>query len=176
MGRLPITVFIHRQDLVDPFEPEHRNIKSMREWLRGEPQSLGFSEVWDDLAALSRSKALFHSPDTGEKFCVTVSEEAEGLRINVEGAVFDIPSEAFLELWQQIRLLGFISGDSLPFGLDVCSDYILPLMARLPYVELVRMSGGYSKEPPQRLGLRLAMGNHPRQLALFAGISSVVPQ
>lgn len=176
LGRLPITAFIHRQDLLDPFEPEHRNIRSMREWLREEPQSLGFSEVWDDLCALPSTDSLFQNPDTGEEFYVTASEEADRLRISTEEAVYDIPSEALLELWQQIRQLGFLSGESLPYGLDVCSDYILPVMARLPYVELVRMSGLYSKEPPQRLGLRLSLRNQPKQLALFAGISSVVPE
>ena len=176
LRELPITVFIHRQDIQDPFEPEHRNIKVMREWLRGEPQALAFSEVWDDLCSLLCNRTKFSRPDTGEEFSVTVSEAAEGLTIGSRGEVQHVPSEAFLELWQQIRQSGFVFGENLPYGLDACSDYILPIMARLPYVELVTMAGQYSKAPPRTFGLRLAMRSCPSELPLFAGISSVEPE
>ena len=176
LSELPITVFVHRQDLQDPFEPEHRNIKVMREWLRAEPHSLAFSEVWDDICSLSGNWTEFARPDTGERFGVKVGEEAEGLTIDLGREEQHIPSEAFLELWQQVRHSGFVSGQHLPYGLDAWPQYILPIMAKLPYVKLVTMAGQYSKGVPQELGLRLAMHSGPSELPLFAGITLAEPE
>jgi O-acetyl-ADP-ribose deacetylase (regulator of RNase III) len=57
LKNLPITVYIHLLFRKDPFMPEHRTIKEMQNWLRGEPESLAFAEVWDDLSSLLRDTA-----------------------------------------------------------------------------------------------------------------------
>ena len=176
LWRLPITVFIHLQHLKDPFEPEHRNLKAMREWLRGEPESLAFSEVWDDLCSLSRGRTEFSRLDTGQQFSVGVSEADTGLTIGPEEEAQHVPSEAFLELWQQIRQSGFVSKENLPCGLDACSDYIVPVMAKLPYVEPVTMANRYSEVSPQAIGLRLAMRPRSSELPLFAGAGTIEPE
>lgn len=46
LNNLPIDIYIHlyRQD---PFETEHRNIKKIKQGLRGEPESLAYSELWE---------------------------------------------------------------------------------------------------------------------------------
>ena len=173
LRELPIAVFIHRQDLQDPFEPEHRNVTATREWLRAEPHSLAFSEVWDDLRSLPCNRTEFSRLDSGGKFGVTVS--GEGLTIRSGAKNQYIPAEAFLELWQQIRQSGFVSSENLPYGLDVWPEYILPIMARLPYVEFVAMTGAYSKAPPQEVGLRLAMHPAPPELPLFAAMNLAAP-
>ena len=95
LGKLPIMVFIHRQDLLDPVEPEHRNINATRKWLRGEPQSLGFSEVWEDLTRLTHAESQFYSPESGEEFSVAIGARTEGLTIRTPVCEQQIPAEAF---------------------------------------------------------------------------------
>ena len=176
LGKLPIDVFIHRQDIEDPFEHEHRNVKAMREWLRGEPESLAFSEVWDDLCSLSDGHADLSTLDTSQRFRVAVGKEAEGLSIHKGENEEYVPAEALLELWQQIRQSGFVLGKNLPYGLDAHAGYILPMMARLPYVEMVTMADRYDKSPPQSIGLRLVVRPRPSELPLFAGVGAVEPE
>jgi len=58
LNNLPIDIHIHlyRQD---PFETEHRNIKKIKQWLRGEPESLAYSELWEDIKCLLKRKGSF---------------------------------------------------------------------------------------------------------------------
>ena len=172
---LPITIFIHLQDRQDAFVPEHRDIGAIREWLHGEPESLAFTEVWEDLRMLSMSCTQLSRFDNDEPFDVNVGGIAEGLTIRAGSGTDIIPSGAVLELWQQIRQAGFISGDRLPYGLDTRSDYILPIMAALPYVEPVVMADRYGDITSLTSGLRLSLRPRLADLPLFTSVGAVEP-
>ena len=179
LRKLPITVFIHLQDHGNPFVPEHRDIKTIRGWLRDEPGSLAFSEVWADLHSLFKDSAEISRLDNGQQFTVAVSGSADGLTIAFEGKANHIPSEAILELWQQLRQSGFVSVNSLPYGLHAYSNYIVSVLAELPYVEPVTMAHRYGELPSSqanslRLGLRPRSSELP--LPLFAGVGAVEPE
>ena len=177
LQKLPITVFIHLQGHGDPSIPEHRNIKTLREWLRDEPGSLAFSEVWDDLQLLFKDPTELSRLDDGQQFTVTVSGSADRLTIDSGGRAEHIPSEAILELWQQLRQSGLISVNNLPYGLHAYANYIVCVLAQLPYVEPVTMAHRYGDLPsPQSGGLRLALGPRPSNLPLFAGVGAVEPE
>jgi len=76
---LPIDIFIYIYDK-NALAPEHRNIKSISTWLRSEPESLSFQEVWEDVKKLIDKKTellsfyekrrfhLFFSKDKEEEF------------------------------------------------------------------------------------------------------------
>ena len=168
LRQLPITAFIHLQNRRDAFVPEHNDTKATREWLRGEPESLAFAEVWDELGKLPSGPTQFAKLDTGEPFGVEVDREAEVLTIYPSGEIRDIPKDALLDLWQQIRQSGFVSGNDLPCGLDNFAEYIIPVISKLPYVELVVMADQYRDVTQQSVGLRLSPRLRGTELPLFA--------
>jgi len=50
---LPIAIYIHLYDGSQEFL-EHRSVREMKRWLREQPESLPFQEVWDDLVGAIR--------------------------------------------------------------------------------------------------------------------------
>ena len=177
LAPLPISVYVHLQQVADRFVPEHRDSKAVKKWLRGEPESLAFDEVWDDLKTLLATESRFDTYDGRESFDVEAGEieGEEGLTIRARTGNDVIPHEAILELWQHLRQAGFIAGDWLPYGLDTRADYILPVMAGLPYVEPVVMADSYG-DVGDNIGLRLALRPRESQPSLFAAFGVVEPE
>ena len=83
LGKLPIDIYIHLQNKQDPYTPEHRDLKEMKRWLRSEPESLAFNEVWADLIA-----AIASDPD-----CVAIATE-ESFQVRIGGKEDSIILEA----------------------------------------------------------------------------------
>ena len=173
---LPITVYIHLQGRKDPFEPEHRNSKAIHEWLRGEPESLAFSEVWSDLKSILADQISIQRLDRKETFTAIIDDNGETLTLGLDEQQIAVPVEAFLDLWQQIRASGFILGDSMPYGLDAYSGYIVAVMGQLPYVNPVSIASQYSKVNTRAVGLRVSTRARPEGLPLLAGIAAVEPE
>lgn len=173
---LPITVYVHLMNHKDPFKPEHKSIKEMRDWLRGEPESLAFSEVWDDLCSLLGDPVDILCVGKNETFRASMSETKDEIIFGIGDSSITFPSEAFLELWQQIRQSGFVAGDTLPFGLDRYASYVVSLMAKLTYIKAVGISSNYSKLSPRDVGLQLLPRTHASELPLLARIGAVEPE
>ena len=173
---LPITVYIHLMLRKDPFMPEHKSIKEMRDWLRGEPESLAFSEVWDDLASLLANTAEIQRLGRRENFSASMSQSKDEIILGFDNSTVSIPSEAFLDLWHQIRQSGFVSAESLPYGLGLYSGYVFSLMSRLPYIKPVEISNNYNKVSPQAVGLQLVPRPRESELPLLAGVGAVEPE
>ena len=178
LNPLPISVFVHLQHVGDRFVPEHKDSKAIKKWLSGEPEALAFDEVWAELKTLLAAEPRFHTYDSREAFDVEVGEieGEEGLAIGAKTGTEFIPSEAILELWQHLRQAGFVAGDWLPYGLDTRADYILPVMATLPYVEPVVMAHRYGDVGGDNIGLRLALRPRESQPSLFAAFGVVEPE
>ena len=171
---LPITVFIHLQDRPDAFIPEHRDVRATLEWLHGEPGSLPFVEVWDAIRELVSSRTVFSKLNSGESFYVEIDRkaEAEWLTVSWDEEQRCIPFEAFREFWLQIRQLGFVSGDRLPYGFEVVADYLVSIMAELPYLQPVEMADDYSCGRLEKIGLRLVPRPRQAELPLFSGLET----
>ena len=177
LRNLPIAVFIHLQGHDNLSIPEHRNMRSIRKWLREEPGSLAFSEVWADLHGLFKDPIELSRLDDGQQFTVTVSEAPDQLTIESRKGVEYIPSEALLELWQQLRQSGFISVNNLPYGLHAYADCIVCVLGELPYVEPVTMAHQYGELSYSPAGgLRLDLQPRQSELPLFAGAGAVEPE
>lgn len=161
LGKLPIQVFIHlypKQTL----PAEHRNIDAMKAWLRDEPESLAFSEVWDDLTELMKDRSNFSAVDTNRAFGVRLTEEPEpGLVLDISGESSPIfmPRDAVLDIWQYLRSVGVLTPDSLTYGLDGYAPEIFGLLTQLPYVRETR-----------------AAKTHPGTAAQFAPSIQLVPR
>jgi len=176
LRKLPINVYVYLYDRDGSSTLEHRDISGMREWLRREPRSLAFSEFWRDLrTTIADGLNLFTSVDGGTEFTVNVVEyEREGLmiylgsrtwfqhfrdtvrhvinesthkwRFTSDRSVY-IPDDSLLDLWQGIRFYGFCFAKMMPDGLDRFSDFLLPLLGKLDYLQSVHVSDQQSDIP-----------------------------
>ncbi len=139
---LPIDVFIYpdrRSEFI-----EHLNVKQMKKWLRSEPASLPFAEVWEDLTAVLAQKQAFVTIAQKSPFAARVVSEPKGLKITASRQTYFIHYETLLAFWQQLRAHGFSMRHIAP-GLDRQISYLIPVFAELPYVKPVHVSEGYNQ-------------------------------
>ena len=176
LGPLPITVFVHLANVSDPFTPEHYDIAEIKQWLRREPQSLAFSEVWDDLAALLREPLHLETCDNREPFQAHIEPSSQDIILTTLAQTHRIPQDALTELWQMVRQSGFVAGVTLPGGLHEVFNYLTAVLTQLSYLSPVMMSDHHGLNSHNTLGLRL----QPRpmvvgQPTLFDAVAVVEP-
>jgi O-acetyl-ADP-ribose deacetylase (regulator of RNase III) len=140
LASIPIQIFVHlyRKDV---FPKEHQDLVVTKTWLRSEPESLGFQEVWEDLVATVAATPRL-TTESGRSVAVavtTVPDEGVGF---VGQESVHVAKETWLDLWQYFRSAGFLSGENLPDELRAYADEVLALLARLPYVTPVELARG----------------------------------
>lgn len=145
LGNLPIDVFIYPTRNDPFFVPEHENPGEMRKWLRSEPTSLPFSEVWDDLVDLLKRQDTFKTLTKGSPFTARITPGRSHLSIAAAGDNrYHIAYETLLDFWQQLRTYGFSMRQIAP-GMDRQMSYVVPIFGHLPYVKPVRVAKEYGK-------------------------------
>jgi len=160
LKKLPIEVLIHLRGK-DPFPPEHRDPADMKMWLRSEPESLAFTEVWDDLCEIIKNQKTFHTLDRNVSFTVElVSQPQSGIMIESKGESFFVPEDALLDLWQQTRSMGFCMERTMPSGLDRYSSYIVAILATLVYCKPIKLAKQDTNRSSWTIGLRLMPREH----------------
>ena len=178
LSKLPIEVYIHLLNRPDPFTPEHRNLRQMKNWLRAEPASLAFNEVWADLIAAIVTDPHCISIDTGDRFAIRIGSAEDSVILELADQHIEIREDDFLVLWQQLRAAGFLNGDYLPCGLNDYSGLIIPLMTKLPYVREVEMAEQSDRSNSLSVGLRImpGFGVPKRPEPLFARVGVIEPE
>jgi O-acetyl-ADP-ribose deacetylase (regulator of RNase III) len=137
---LPIEVFIYpgqRSVFI-----EHLNPAEMKKWLRSEPTSLPFAEVWDDLTHLLNKKTSFETIARNKPFTARISQDPTGVEIVAAGQRYSIPYETLVAFWQQLRTHGFSTRHIAP-GLDRQMSYLTSVFAELDYVTPVHVADKY---------------------------------
>ncbi|MEQ8674718.1 MAG: macro domain-containing protein [Aggregatilineales bacterium] len=153
LHRLPVATYIHEYDEDDPFFPEDRNIRTIRAWLEGDPQTVDFSKFWRDITRLLKKKSKFTTLDGERKFSVGQDKRRRGQNLVL---LSDAPNPLFLsesllvDLWIYVRSAGYAHTANLPGGLDEHADLIVALLCQLEYVRPVTLLGD---DGMQRLGL-----------------------
>lgn len=143
LNKLPIDIFIYLYRR-DPFTPEHKDIITIATWLRSEPESLGFVEVWGDLKRIINSGITLQTLTDQKTFHVEVIlEQEEGICFYIENNEYIIPQEKLMELWSQIRMYGFSMERIMPSGLEMLTDYLVALFSKLPYCKPVQITSDY---------------------------------
>lgn len=160
---LPIEIFIHITPSRAAPKPEHRVPADMKKWLRSQPQSLAFTEVWDDLSAAVNATQRFYTLDGKEAFTAEIFHDAEGGGIRITGSERSVllRKEQLLDLWQQIRSAGICIPDIMPSGLDFHSAYVLPLLAQLPYMKPIHQANRDTMLTRSAIGLLLSLYSRP---------------
>ncbi len=168
LGRLPIDTFIYEYE-GEFAKPEHRDVAAMNAWLRSEPRTLAFEEVWRDLCDHVGMGLDLKTWDGEDDFRVIITDRPEhGIQIwlsskSVWGHLVAsltrlallipvqwrprvirpggifIPKEAMLDLWQNIRAYGFCVPRIMSQGLDLFAPYVMALLDRLDYVRRVEL-------------------------------------
>ena len=134
LRRLPIRVFIHVVPAQSTYTPEHVDPKETRKWLRSQPQSLAFSEVWGDIVKVVQSGEHLRTLDGMEVFSTELlQEEGKGIIVHSSTGDIELHKEQLLDLWQQIRDVGVCMPQIMPSGLDMQSRYVMPILAKLDY-------------------------------------------
>lgn len=141
LSKISIPVYIHLYK-ESVFPKEHQDLEGTKAWLHGEPESLGFREVLEDLQELIANTPRGRTPD-GKYFDASIVDETDGqvLRFAGPNPVF-ISEETLMDVWQYFRSVGFLSADSLPETLAPHADQLLALLGRLPYVSQVEIARG----------------------------------
>lgn len=172
LGGLPIDVFIYAYDS-DPFI-EHKAPEEFRQWLRSEPATLAFSEVWSDIVELLSSQTEFETAVEKSKFTATLKvEPEEGVRFeSAAGRVRFISKDVFLQIWQQIRTHGYLKRETSPiYGSDVM--FPIGLLENLPYLQRAQIADSYPTNSSNwAIGLQfdpsgISHSQEPIQLPLF---------
>ncbi len=176
LAKLPVTAYVHLHHVKDRFSPEHRNIREVKKWLRGDPESLAFSEVWSDLVGEFETSTEVAPLYDGTPFTVRADTNHEALVLETDDGAYTLPAEAIMDLWQQVRHAGFLPADSMPYGLDRYAKYIVPVMARLPYIHPVTMASKYDRLSNNSLGLRIEPRRQELQPDLFASVGTFEPK
>lgn len=140
LRNLPIEVFIYpdrKSDFV-----EHINQDEMKRWLRNEPHSLPFSEVWEDLRVLLSQRERFVTITRGSEFTAHIIETPAAIEVTAGRQLYNIPYEALMAFWQQLRTHGFTMRHIAP-GRAQHLYYVIPIFAELDYVTPVHVADRY---------------------------------
>jgi O-acetyl-ADP-ribose deacetylase (regulator of RNase III) len=154
LKNLPIDIYIHLYQK-DPFETEQRNIQEIKKWLKSEPESLPFSELWDDIVQVLSKQNAYFTLDKKIGFTArTIEKPIEGLEIKSDGQVFHVYTEQLIDLWQHIRSLGFFMVSSMPNELEQYAPFLIALLDNLPYLKPVLISSNYQEMSKNPIGLQ----------------------
>ncbi len=139
---LPIDIFIYVYKRNSGI-PEHKNVKPISDWLRKEPESLSFSEVWLDMERIIGSGITLKSFYGDRSFHVERSEAGKGIQIDVEDRNEYIYDDELLDFWNVLRSYGFGFPAVMPAGIEPYMDFLLALFAELPYCRKIFASKSY---------------------------------
>lgn len=145
---LPLMIYIHLGEHEDdplPSPVESRSTRAMRSWLNTLPRLVSFKEFWGDLAKAVRSQEWWQSVDGFRTFRVMVTEPKGRQRRSIKlmpkrGESIFVPETQLLDLWQYVQRAGYILPQNLPAGLDEHADYLVTLLAALPYFRMVYLA------------------------------------
>ncbi|MCP4153988.1 MAG: macro domain-containing protein [bacterium] len=151
---LPIDVFIYIYKK-NAGIPEHKNIKEISQWLRSEPEVLGFSEVWMDLKTEIGPGLDLESFGNKRPFHVEYLAENECLQITANNKTEHIYNEELMNLWNTIRSYGFGFPAIIPPDAAPYQDYLLPLFVKLPYCfEIIAGKNYHAVDGAQTRGIQ----------------------
>lgn len=151
---LPIDIYVYLYDKTG-IKVEHKNVKEIKQWLRGEPQSLAFSELWDDIQHLLAQKSDFVAVNSQKPFkACCLDDEMSGILIIDGYDKYEILNEQLVGFWQHVRSLGFCMESSLPDALDYYANYLMAILKDLPYLQPVIINTSYNQLDQTSIGLQ----------------------
>lgn len=136
---LPADVFIY-PPLETEAVPEHRDRIKVTAWLRSEPQTLPFSEVWLDLQRLLLSKSEFTTSEKPYKASLSDRDDDRHILIVTESRRYRLEYDDLRDIWKRFRAYGFLKRSLVSAVTKKVLYYIMPIFAELPYVDRIELS------------------------------------
>jgi len=145
---LPLMVYIHlgfpENDPL-PTQAESRSTRAMRSWLNTLPHPVSFEEFWGELVRVGRSRESWETINGSRSFRVVIIEPKGRQRRSVKltprrGDSLFLPETQLRDLWQYVQRAGYVLPQNLPAGLDEQADYLVALLAALPYFRIVYLA------------------------------------
>ena len=161
LGNLSVPTFIYLSGMRTE-TPEHKDVRSIKRWLRSEPSALPFDEVWHDLMGLLGCRREFATLSKGSRFAAAATVDPPTITIESGHRTTRILADELVDFWQQLRDFGLTHGSIAPD--HRFASYLLPLFAELPYVEPVMLStssGGLRSNPAA--GLQVIPPSMPQE-------------
>jgi len=173
LRNLPIYAFIY-PGLEEVQIPEHKNQREIKEWLKSDPESLSFTEVWEDLEDILKRNGTFRTFANQNIFSATLDEVHKSrIKIKAKSRDFYLYKDELLDVWKQLRAYGFSTRHIVPHGLDRKISYILPIFSKLEYLKLVDISDDYenlTKNPTKAIQYLGVPKTKNAQYNLFSSI------
>jgi len=148
LKKIPADVFVHPPVAKENL-PEHKNKKEIEEWLRTEPLTLSFSEVWKDLDELLAKKSEFKTLTKESKFRARILDDRDTkliedykkfLVIETKTRIHKIEYEQLLHVWQQFRTHGYLRRGIVSNLMEREMSYLIPILSELDYVQTIELS------------------------------------
>lgn len=137
LANLPIQIFIY-PNRNDPYSPEHLTPKEIKSWLRSEPKSLSFNEVWEDIKLIVASNSTFNTLGRGTEYEAKINLESKNLIIETSSKKMIVEHGSLLKLWQQIRNNGFTIQKLASREIFDSILYLIPILSKLDYVKIAK--------------------------------------
>jgi hypothetical protein len=141
LAPLPVPVYLHHQSVPDT----RRSIKQIDQSLNQPPQHLQFNRVWKDLGRIVRRTYGQMTTADGRAFTVAYQDGTRYNRLVVtpDGqSSIGISAASLTELWDMLQSARMLLPLQFPSGLEAVAPYLIPLLAKLDYVRVVRAAMG----------------------------------
>lgn len=175
LNKIPADIFVHPPLNKDDI-PEHKNKKEVEKWLRSEPVTLPFVEVWKDLHKVLRRKSNFLTPKNSSSFQAKIigndnklieDNNNEFLIVEATSGTRKFEYEQLLGLWQQLRRHGYLRR-SIVSSVDPRDlSYLVPIFSELDYIEKIELSETGDSGKKTYLGLQYIAPIRTEQPTLF---------
>ncbi len=132
---IPTLIYLPNQHLTCP---ELSSIRYINQWLRSEPTSLPFDEVWRDVLKVLQHRSKFYTQAGNDCYTAIAEDAPPGMTIQSSTNRYQIDAVELLEFWQQLRDFGMIYENIAPNRL--LFPYLMPIFEQLPYVHPIAIS------------------------------------
>jgi O-acetyl-ADP-ribose deacetylase (regulator of RNase III) len=146
LANLPIQVFIYPPPPRGEI-PEHRRQEEINRWLRSEPITLPFTEVWTDLRDVLETGPELRTLSKQTPFEARVIEsesdpDESGVEFRAGGKTGFVSKASVAQLWRDLRHHGMIGPRTIG---PREAEYVLPMLAVLPYIQQVHVASDYGR-------------------------------
>lgn len=162
LKRMAATIYIYPHKHASLI-PEHRNVEEMSRWLHEVPEELSFPEVWRDLVDAVRDTRILRTFTTHTAFTAETVTDPQAVRVRLgSGKTVLLNYEDMMEAWKHLRAFGIVTSRAVLSHRSRDMSYLGPVLALLPYVKPIRVSGGYSASDDFRQEADYALQLIPR--------------
>jgi O-acetyl-ADP-ribose deacetylase (regulator of RNase III) len=134
LSPLPISVYIH--EVHKTVVPEHHDLQAFKAWLHREPESLPFTEFWDDLREVITQQDSYELDYGGY---ARLSHYPDMITVTIHETTYELPVDdgegaGWYALWTELSTAGSLTPTGVSFNFGGAWDVISRLLESLDYI------------------------------------------